>query len=86
MMERLDEGAAKWLTLGVVIVALEAVGNESLTHACGRALDSRIGKVVVPAVMGLTVSHLMDWLPRRADPFYLITEGVDHVRDKVSNL
>lgn len=84
MLERINSGGWKWGALAATIVALEVLPphSESLTHACGRALDTKIGKVAIPAVMGITVAHLMDWIPHRVDPFYLITEGVDYARSQ----
>lgn len=80
-MERLDIGAAKWGALAATIIALEVLPlhSESLTHACGRALDTKIGKLAVPAVMAVTVAHLMDWIPHQYDPFYITTDIIDAV-------
>lgn len=75
-MEMLDEGAVKWAVLGATIVALEFIGSESLTHACQRALETPVGKVAVPILMGVTVAHLMDWIPHQYDPYYWIADRV----------
>lgn len=71
VMERLN-GNLKWGVLAGTILALEVIGEESLTHACHRARETAVGKVAIPVALGVTVAHLMDWIPHQYDPYYLV--------------
>lgn len=54
-MERLRDSRYKWLALGAAIIALEAFPRqfESFIYGVRRALDTKVGKVAVPAVIAL---------------------------------
>lgn len=70
-MERLSEPAKKWLTLGAAIVALEYIGTESLTQGVRDALATPVGKILVPAAIGVTAAHFYDLIPHQYDPYYI---------------
>lgn len=80
-----NEGVAKWTALAVGVIALECVGTESLTHYAHKGMEHRIGRWLIPAVVGVTAMHLMDRdhdiLPESIDAFHLIAKGVDYVQD-----
>lgn len=82
-MERLkiDEGALKWGALGVAVVALECVGQDSLTHHARRALEHPIGRIVVPLAMGITTLHLLDRCPPQLDFYQGIANLIERVRN-----
>lgn len=82
-MEKLDKGLVKWGLLGGVIIALEVIGEESLTGACHRGLDTKLGKLAIPAVMAVTVAHLHDFIPHQYDPYYGVARTVDKLNRKV---
>lgn len=71
-MEKFDEGLVKWGILGAAIVALEYVGEESLTHAFGRAREHSVGRFVAVGALAVTAAHLMDIIPHQYDPYYAI--------------
>lgn len=70
-MERLSEPAKKWLALGATIVALEYIGSESLTRGVRDALATPVGKILVPAAIGVTAAHFYDLIPHQYDPYYV---------------
>jgi hypothetical protein len=76
-----NEGVIKWGTLGLAVIALECVGEQSLTHYAHRAMEHPIGRWVVPAAIGITAMHLMDRehqiLPETIDAFHIIAKGMD---------
>lgn len=61
------------------VAAWDFMADETITSAVHRALDSRVGRVAVPIVLGVTGAHLTRLLPREYDPFYKIAEGVEWV-------
>ena len=72
MRERLNnESAWKWAALGAVIVGLEYIGDESLTSGVRRALATPVGKILVPAAIGVTAAHFYDLIPHQYDPYYI---------------
>lgn len=77
-MERLNEGHLKWGALTLGVIALECVGKESLTHYAHQAMEHKVGRWVVPAVIGITAMHLMDKehhiLPESIDGFQIIAK------------
>ena len=78
------EGWIKWGTLAVSVIALECVGEQSLTHYAHRAMEHPVGRWIVPTMIGITAMHLMDRehqiLPESIDAFQIIAKGVDYVR------
>lgn len=67
-----NEAAWKWAALAATIIGLEYIGDESLTHGVHRALDTNIGKILVPAAIGVTAAHFYDIIDHRWDPYYRI--------------
>lgn len=85
-MERLkDEGVVKWAALGACIIALEYVGSESLTHACHRGRESKLGKALIPLAIGVTAAHLMDKIPHQYDPYYVLAGNLSQGKNKVGD-
>lgn len=83
-MERLDEGVAKWATLGLCIGALEFFGDESLTHAFDRAMQHDKMKYVALGGLALTGAHLLDLIPHKPielDPYYLVARAISKLGD-----
>lgn len=81
-MERVDKGLVKWGILAGTIIALEIIGDESLTSACQRGLDTKLGKLAIPAAMAVTVAHLHDFIPHKPielDPYYWVADTVHMV-------
>lgn len=82
-MERIDRGLVKWGVLAGTIIALEIIGEESLTSACQRGLDTKLGKLAIPAIAVVTVAHLHDFIPHQYDPYYGVARTVDKLNQKV---
>jgi hypothetical protein len=81
-MERLrDEGIVKWGCLAGCVVALEFIGDESLTHATYRALGTKVGKLAVPAALALTAGHLLHVIPERYDPYFALAKTIDWIKN-----
>lgn len=82
-MERLSEGFIKWGVLASTVIALECIGENSLTHYAHRAMEHKIGRWVIPAAIGITAMHLMDRhheiLPESIDAYHIIAKGVDRL-------
>lgn len=77
-----NQGAVKWGILGATILALEFVGDVSLTEACHKASEHKIGKYVVPMALGFTVAHLAQAIPREIDPYYYIADAIDYIKER----
>jgi hypothetical protein len=75
-----DPGVVKWGILAGTILALEVVGQETLTGACYRALEHKVGRYVVPFALGFTAAHLLDVIPDEIDPYQWIARGIDRVK------
>lgn len=77
----MNEGLIKWTALGLSVIALECVGEQSLTHYAHKAMEHPVGRWIVPAAIGITAMHLMDRehqiLPETIDAFNLIAKTVD---------
>lgn len=86
----MNEGTIKWGALAAGVIALECVGEQSLTHYAHKAMEHRIGRWIVPAAIGITAMHLMDRhheiLPESLDAFHLIAKGVDYVTNNTNRL
>jgi hypothetical protein len=85
-MERSSlEGIIKWGSVAGCVIALECIGENSLTHYAHRAMEHRIGRWVVPAAIGITAMHLMDKehhiLPESIDAFNIIAHAVDRLQE-----
>jgi hypothetical protein len=63
------ETATKWAVLAGTVVALEIIGQESLTHGFRRALEHPVGRYIAPIAIGLTVGHLFNAIPETIDPY-----------------
>jgi len=76
-----NEGLLKWGALATTVIALECVGEQSLTHYAHRAMEHRVGRWIVPAAIGITAMHLMDKehhiLPESIDAFQVIAKIAD---------
>jgi hypothetical protein len=81
----MNEGVWKWGALAGCVIALECVGEQSLTHYAHRAMEHKVGRWIVPAVIGITAMHLMDRehqiLPESLDVFQIIAKGMDRLHD-----
>jgi len=79
----MSEGWIKWPALGLCVIALECVGEQSLTHYAHKAMEHPVGRWIVPAAIGITAMHLMDRehqiLPETIDAFNLIAKGMDRL-------
>lgn len=68
----------KWGVVAASVIAMECVGEQSLTHYSHRAMEHRIGRWLVPAAIGITAMHLMDKehhiLPEAIDGFQIIAK------------
>lgn len=89
-MERSSlEGIIKWGALAGAVIALECVGEQSLTHYAHRAMEHKVGRWLVPAAIGITAMHLMDKehhiLPESIDAFQIIAKTVDRINQSVYN-
>ena len=77
----MNEGVIKWGCLAAGVIALECVGEQSLTHYAHRGMEHPIGRWLIPAAIGITAMHLMDRehqiLPETIDAFHLIAKTVD---------
>jgi hypothetical protein len=75
------EGYIKWGALAGAIVALESLGDNSLTHYAHKAMEHKIGRWIVPTVVGITAMHLMDKdhdiLPEAIDAYNIIARFLD---------
>jgi hypothetical protein len=56
----MNEGIIKWGVLATTVIALECVGEQSLTHYAHRGMEHPIGRWLIPAAIGITAMHLMD--------------------------
>ena len=79
----MNEGVIKWSCLAAGVIALECVGEQSLTHYAHRGMEHPIGRWLIPAAIGITAMHLMDRehqiLPETIDAFHLIARTVDKI-------
>lgn len=77
----MNEGIIKWGCLAAGVIALECVGENSLTHYAHKAMEHKVGRWLVPAAIGITAMHLMDRhheiLPESIDAFNIIARGVE---------
>lgn len=77
----MSEAIIKWGAVAGTVIALECVGEHSLTHYAHEAMKHPVGRWIVPAAIGITAMHLMDKehniLPESIDAFNLIAKGVD---------
>lgn len=80
-MERLpsNEGYWKWGVLATTVVVLECIGQDSLTSHARRALEHPIGRIAIPALIGVTALHLLDRCPVEIDPYQQIANLVDRL-------
>lgn len=76
-----DPGVKKWAALAATVIALEVIGEETLTGACHRALDHKVGQYVVPFALGFTAAHLLRVIPREIDPYFLLADGISKVKN-----
>jgi hypothetical protein len=80
-----SEGWIKWSTLGLAVIALECVGEQSLTHYAHKSMEHPIGRYIIPAAIGITAMHLMDRehqiLPESLDAFHIIAKTVDRIQE-----
>jgi hypothetical protein len=83
-MERVDPGLVKWSILAGTIIALEIIGEETLTSAFNRALEHDKMKYVALGALAFTASHLLGTTPREVDPFYLIQDTVERIKHGTS--
>lgn len=81
----MSEGYLKWGCLAAGVIALECVGENSLTHYAHKAMEHKVGRWLVPAAIGITAMHLMDRhheiLPESIDAFNIIARGVDYAQN-----
>lgn len=77
----MNEGYWKWSALAAGVIALECVGENSLTHYAHKAMEHKVGRWIVPVAIGITAMHLMDRehqiLPETIDAFHIIAKTVD---------
>ena len=82
----MSEGFIKWGAVAASVIALECIGEQSLTHYAHKAMEHPIGRWIVPAAIGITAMHLMDKehhiLPESIDAFHIIAKSVDYVRGR----
>lgn len=80
-----NEGYLKWGALAAGVIALECIGDQSLTHYAHKAMEHRLGRWIVPAAIGITAMHLMDRhheiLPESIDGFQIIAKIADRFHD-----
>lgn len=69
-------GKAGWAGLAAGVVLFDIMSPESLTAAFERARDHDNALIRTAAIGGvaITAAHLMGWLPRQTDPFYLLID------------
>lgn len=65
-------GTLSWLAVGATVLGAEILGEESLTHAFRRGLANDRYRPILLGGMAITALHLMDKLPKPADPFVMI--------------
>lgn len=73
-------GTVGWAGIAAGVYLFDKYASESLTHAFERGRESE-NKLIQAATIGalaVTAAHLLDVLPHRADPFYLIRDWKRH--------
>lgn len=83
-----DPASLKWLILGTTILALEAIGPDSLTSGVRRAIDTPVGGVAIPLVIAYTTLHFYDKLPHQpieTDAFNLIGDMSEFAVNSIRN-
>lgn len=78
-MERLTqrEALVKWTVLAATVVALEVIGEESLTHGFRKALEHDRGRYIAVGALVVTGLHLTNLLPEPIDPYQQIANYVE---------
>lgn len=75
-------GVVGWCLIAGFIVAWDVLTPDSLTAAFDSGCKTRVGRIVVPAIWGITTAHLFGGLPRKADPFYIALELAKNRRNR----
>ena len=79
-----NEAVIKWGVVAASVIAMECVGEQSLTHYAHRTMEHPIGRWVTPMVIGITAMHLMDKdhqiLPETIDFFHIMARTVDRIQ------
>jgi hypothetical protein len=77
-MERPRSSDLAWMTLvaGVAIYDMLAPPHETLSEGFDRYLQHPLGRIAAIGAVALTAGHLLNLLPRQADPLHLIAERV----------
>lgn len=65
-------GAVGWVVIVGFVAAWDTLTPDTLSAAFGRGCETRVGRILVPLVWGITTAHLFGKLPHRADPFYIV--------------
>jgi hypothetical protein len=82
-----NEAVIKWGVVAASVIAMECIGEQSLTHYAHKAMEHPIGRWIVPAAIGITAMHLMDRehqiLPETIDAFHIIAKTVDRIQEWV---
>lgn len=64
-------GAIGWVVLVGFVAAWDILTPDSLSSAFSRGCKTPVGRIVVPALWGITTAHLFGKLPNKVDPFYI---------------
>lgn len=64
-----------WIVLGVGILGYEVLAKEGelLSEQIDRWLERH--RFFTTAAVMITAAHLLNWLPKRVDPFHLVFSG-----------
>ena len=75
-MEKNDShaGTYGWVALAAGIAVFDYFAPETLSHAVDRALECPRGRYAAIGAVALTAAHLLNVLPKQADPFSILTE------------